>query len=331
MNETPEPTPWLTDPRARPSAQEARLEQALAPLRFDAERHPLALDEAPAPAAKSRRLAWATALAALFAAAGWWVLRERADQPAEQAPLPRAFEVIALQGDASLSSGVGGAAAHERIVCGDGALAHVRVGAIGSLTLEENSRLRLERGGPDGYQVFLEQGALSASIFAAPRVFTVGTPAGLAVDLGCIYRTEVEADGSTRLKVTSGRVSFEADGRRSLVPAGAECHALPGRGPSAPVWSDAPPELQQLALEFDALAPGAARLERMQPALAVARPRDTLTLFHLLERAAPTDRALLVAGLEAALGASEAFETERLLAGDPGAFAALRELLEREW
>jgi hypothetical protein len=170
-------------------------------------------------------------------------------------------------------------------------------------------------------------------------VFSVGTPSGLAVDLGCIYRTEVEPDGSTSLSVRSGRVSFEADGRHSLVPAGAECRAFPARGPSVPVWSDAPEALKQLALEFDALAPGAARLERIDRALATAQPRDSLTLFHLLERAAASERPALVdriaTGLEASSagtgGTLEGLDRAGLLVGDPGALSALRAQLEHDW
>lgn len=213
MNDTQEPTPWLNDPRATPNAEEARLERVLAPLRYDARERPLELDAAPRRSTRAARIAFGAALAASLAVVGWWALRERpAALPTAPAPTGE-FEIVEVHGTVQL-----GTAAARELACGAGASARVRVGDIGTLTLEENSRLRLERSGPDGYHVFLEQGAVSATIFAAPRVFSVGTPSGLAVDLGCIYRTEVEPDGSTRLSVSSGRVSFEADGRHSLVP-----------------------------------------------------------------------------------------------------------------
>ncbi|TAJ24728.1 MAG: hypothetical protein EPO68_01080 [Planctomycetota bacterium] len=335
MNEQHEPnsgpTPWLNDPREPPNAEEARLERALAPLRYDAAKRPLelgALEVRSAGRARGARRLWLSAAAAaalmLTGLAGWAYFRSRATK-IDAAPVPPGeFELVEVHGTVQL-----GAAAARELVCGAGASARVRVGDIGTLTLEENSRLRLERGGPDGYHVYLEEGAVSASIFAAPRVFSVGTPSGLAVDLGCIYRTEVEPDGSTQLSVQSGRVSFEADGRHSLVPAGAQCRAFPGRGPSAPVWSDAHAELQRLALEFDALAPGAARVERMKPALAVAQPRDSLTLFHLLERAETGERELLVDNLLA--GSHAGLDRARLVAKDAAELAALRDRLERDW
>ena len=54
-----------------------------------------------------------------------------------------------------------------------------------------------------------------ARVVAPPRVLVVETPAADAVDLGCAYALEVEADGSTRLSVTSGQVALEAgEGKR---------------------------------------------------------------------------------------------------------------------
>jgi hypothetical protein len=347
-NEAHEPD-WLDDPVAAPSADQARLERALAPLRYDAARKPLQLDTPSRDAhdSPSRWRSWrrrglrlgvaaALALAAWF----WWRGAPRVDigepakplPPLAQLPSSAPFELVETTGGAGYVPGLGGSAPDGgRIVCGADASARVRVGAIGSFELEQHSALRLERGGEDGYQVFLERGALNATIFAAPRLFTVGTPAGLAVDLGCIYRTEVEPDGVTRLSVRAGRVSFESDGVHALVPAGAECRASPGRGPSVPVWTDAPPALRDAASRFDALAPGPQRLELLRASAAASTRRDTLTLIHLLERAVPTERELLVDAIETLAARPAELERARLVAGEREALAQWRERLAVDW
>ncbi|MBM4014416.1 MAG: hypothetical protein FJ293_05560 [Planctomycetes bacterium] len=137
------------------------------------------------------------------------------------------------QGEVAVESAAPGAADRtgalrvgDRIVCGDGGSARVRVGEVGWLSLQPSTRLRVGAGHGDAekagaFQLELERGTVAATIFAAPRVFALGTPGGIAVDLGCIYETTVADDGATFLKVTSGSVSFESGGRKVHVPSGA--------------------------------------------------------------------------------------------------------------
>src|SRR5204863_5705766 len=95
-----------------------------------------------------------------------------------------------------------GLAAGDEVVCEPGSHARVRIGAIGWLSLEEKTRLRVAAGHGDAkregaFRLDLERGSVEASIFAAPRVFALGTPSGIAVDLGCRYRATVDDAGHT--------------------------------------------------------------------------------------------------------------------------------------
>ncbi|MSR47227.1 MAG: hypothetical protein EXS13_09205 [Planctomycetes bacterium] len=165
----------------------------------------------------------------------------------------------------------------DRIVCDPGGSARVRVGDVGSLRLAEATRLRVAAGHGDAtregaFHLELERGTVSATIFAAPRVFALGTPCGIAVDLGCIYDTTVDEDGRTFLSVVSGKVSFESDGRKVHVPSGAGCRAWPGFGPGTPTWSDSPEEIRAAVERHDA-----ARAAH-DPAAAEAALADLLAL-----------------------------------------------------
>ncbi|HET6201409.1 MAG TPA: FecR domain-containing protein [Planctomycetota bacterium] len=267
---------YLWDPKGSPDPEIERLERAFGPLRWR-ERPLLAL-----PGRRRPALAAAAAASLLLAGGlGWAILGRGRGAGGEVG----GFFVETLRGEAQVAAGDGmcreGAGrirSGDRIRCGPGASARVRVGPIGSIELEERSALRIERGDDEAYGVFLERGSLSASIFAAPRVFQVGTPSGIAVDLGCVYRTTVDEEGRTTLAVLSGRVSFEVPGRKVLVPARASCRAYPDRGPGTPVWVDAPERYRACVERLDA----GADPEALGEVLSGSRPKDSLTLWHLL-------------------------------------------------
>ncbi len=88
-----------------------------------------------------------------------------------------------------------------------------------------------------------------------------------------------------------GWVGFEHAGREAFIPAGARCATRPGVGPGTPYYADAPPALIRALGVLDAPdATGAARAAALDAVLAGARPRDAMTLWHLLARVPSTDR-----------------------------------------
>lgn len=146
----------------------------------------------------------------------------------------------------------------------------VELGVHGIVTLEDGARARIVKNAPDGQELALEQGALSALVDAPPRFFAVTAPGVRAVDLGCAYRIVLEDDGAARVTVTSGAVVLEAGRTSTYVPAGASAKAPRG----LPYRTDASAAMRAAADADDAVA----ALER-------ASAGDGITAWHAAKRA----------------------------------------------
>jgi hypothetical protein len=230
------------------------------------------------------RWRWAFAAIALVAviAAAYWRFAWRSGmqwevQRLEGSPLVGANPV---EGSARIGAG-------EWIETDSASRAAVAVGAIGSVEIEPNTRLRVVAARPGEQRLALARGEIRARISAPPRLFIVDTAAGTAVDLGCEYALSTAEDGSSLLHVTRGWVSFEWKGLESLVPAGASCRTHPYAGPGIPYFDDATESLKQAAANFGWEKSGGESLEVI---LHNSRMRDTLTLWHLLARVQGRDR-----------------------------------------
>jgi hypothetical protein len=255
----------------------------------------------------SRALLAAVALLLAVAGAAWFarsVLRLRwRIESIEGRPLvgPRP-----VSGDAALSAG-------QRIETDAASKASLGLGGIARISLGSRSRLRLISSGLAEVRLALDRGTMTARISAPPRLFVVETPSALAVDLGCSYTLDVDPSGAGVLRVETGWVSFERDGRESVVPAGAACKTRPKEGPGTPYYDDAAPELR-LALErldFDGEDEDA-----LSTILGVARKRDGLTLWHLLTRSLGSDRERVYERLAALVPPPPEVTREGALAGD---------------
>jgi anti-sigma-K factor RskA len=167
--------------------------------------------------------------------------------------------------------------------------AKVEVPAVGEVTVDSNSRLRLTGTTATEHRLELKRGKLSALIYAPPRIFFVDTPSATAVDLGCAYTLEVDDHGDGELHVTTGYVALEHGGRESIIPSGASCLTRRNAGPGTPFVDDAPDALRQALKRFD-FETGAARAS-VAEIVSLTRPDDTLTLWHLLGRTSDSDRA----------------------------------------
>ena len=258
---------YLWDRSGPPDPEIERLEQRLAPLRY---RH--RADLAGARAARSR--AWlAAAAAVLLAAVATWTLRGPA------AGANTAWRVATVEGAAR----VNGRAAEVSMKLGAGQLVHT--GGASQLTLEAEDLGRIDLG-PDSElraatnrKVALNRGMLHAFIWAPPREFVVDTPSARAVDLGCEYTLNVDPDGNGLLRVSLGWVAFQFHNQESFIPAGAECVTRKREGPGIPYYQDAPEALKHALGRYER-GDGAA----LEQILQTARPRDGLTLWHLLTR-----------------------------------------------
>ena len=172
---------------------------------------------------------------------------------------------------------------------------------------------------PEEQRLDLTRGVIHALIWAPPGRFFVNTPSAVTVDLGCAYTLEVDPKGVGLVKVTAGWVAFENQGRESFIPATAECVTRPGKGPGTPYYQDAPMGLRTAVDRFDSdtgLAPIAA-------ILAEARPRDAITLWHLLRRVPAGERGAVYDRLAALITVPAGVSRDGVIEGDPHMIDAL--------
>ncbi len=196
------------------------------------------------------------------------------------------WNVVAMKGTPTIDSvplvGEGRLAVGDWLETDNNAQVRVEVADIGDVTVHPNSRLKLlvsEADKKHGLQ--LAHGSIEAFIFAPPRLFFVETASAVAVDLGCQYLLQVDQQGTGRLEVLSGWVSFEHEAIDSIVPRGGVCQTRAGIGPGTPYFNDTSDELVQALVEFDFEDGGE---DAINVVLTQARARDTLTLWHLLSR-----------------------------------------------
>jgi ferric-dicitrate binding protein FerR (iron transport regulator) len=209
----------------------------------------------------------------------------------------------------------------------------ISIGEIGSVELEPNTRLRVVTERPNEHRLALARGEIRAKISAPPKLFFVDTPSGTAVDLGCEYSLNTDDGGSDFLHVTRGWVSFQWKGQESLVPAGASCRTRTKAGPGIPYFDDAPENLKE-ALEkfaFGRSSTGKTDGDVLNVILSESRPRDTLTLWHLLSRVAPGDRPRVFDRMIALTPLPAGVSREKALALDSQTLTHWREELAWTW
>jgi hypothetical protein len=263
---------YLWDRSGPPDPEIERLERVLAPLRQ--------VGRASSTAQPRRRPYWLAAAAAVVLAA---VGLMRFAAPAAQTT---AWQVANLEGTAR----VGGKNATIAMPVRTGQT--LRTGGASAITLEADKLGQVDLG-PDSElsaagnsRLLLRRGTLHAYIWAPPRQFVVDMPAARAVDLGCEYTVTVNGSGDGLLRVAYGWVAFQFRDRESFIPAGAECVTRQRLGPGIPYYADAPRPLRDALDRFE--RGEAAALDGV---LASARPRDGLTVWHLLTQVAARDRS----------------------------------------
>jgi hypothetical protein len=259
---------YLWDKSGPPDLEVERLERLLGPLGHRGE--PIRL-----PARRrSPLLAAVAAVAAILAGGVVWVARtmDRADWSVARIAGAPAVGAHPIGETGTLSVG--------QVLETDAASrAKLTARLIGEVAVEPNSRLRLVRARAADQRLALERGAISARIWAPPRLFFVETPSALAVDLGCVYHLAVDDRGGGLLSVETGWVALEQGERQAIVPADASCRIRPGAGPGTPSFDDADPAFHEALERIDSTPGDAAALDAL---LSRTRPKDSLTLWHLL-------------------------------------------------
>ena len=175
--------------------------------------------------------------------------------------------------------------------------ARIDVGSIGIVDVEPNSRVRLIVSRWGEHRMALDRGQIRALIWAPPRLFFVNTPSSTAIDLGCAYTLKVDDRGWGQIVVESGWVAFQHGGRESFIPQDAMCATRPGIGPGTPCYTDAAPEIAEALTILDfSPTQDVKRRRRSTRCLTLSRPKDALTLWHLLSRGTPAERTASTTG-----------------------------------
>jgi hypothetical protein len=315
---------YLWNPRATPDPDIARLESLLRPFAYRPD--PLRTETiVPRPRRMPLR-AWSIAAAAvLVLAVGTLYVTRR--------QMMRPWEVTARRG-APVVRGALGERSHHALAKGGvvetdaHSVAVVNVGHIGRAELGPRSRLRLLHDGQSEYRLALEQGTMHASVNAPPRYFLVETASALAVDLGCVYTLSVDERGAGFLAVEQGEVELQRGGVRSAVLAGNGAALRPGSGPGLPYPLKSSDAFRRAVSAYDADPASAAALGTL---LAAVDERSTITLWHLLERADPRDRARVYERLAAIAPPPASVTRERVLRGESGALQRWRTDLQPTW
>ncbi|MCB9763379.1 MAG: FecR domain-containing protein [Alphaproteobacteria bacterium] len=290
----------------------AELEALLAPLRYAG---------AP-PAPPKQAPGWmGLALAAGILLAFSSLLFQNPDEPG----ITEGWVVESLAGAALCDSDTCSLGVGEWLETGADGRARLEVADIGEMELGPHTRLRLKATGPQEHRLELARGRVEAFVIAPPRLLIVETPAATAVDLGCAYTLEVDDDGDGVLTVTSGWVALEAPAGDVLVPRGATARMTSGHGPGIPRFTDAPPALVR---GLDAMEAG--RAVPLAPLLKHARPRDTLSLWHLLQLQQGDARAQILDRIIELVG-EPLPERSAVLAGDADAMRLLQDQLTLDW
>jgi len=296
---------YLWDGSGTPDPEIRRLESLLAEFRHAA--RPFALPaETPLAPTKTRGLLlqfpWLPRLAAaamilLAAALPFFVPATRVTPP----PVGPSWDVANLEGapqigSESLSANQSAAKLYvgQTLTTNSSSRASLSEDDLGQIQIDPNSRVRLLQSGPNHKHLQLDVGTIHAAIWAPPGEFVVDTPSAIAVDLGCAYTLHVTPDGSGTIRTTLGWVGFHLNGRDSFIPAGAMCSTRPKVGPGTPYFEDASESFREALHAFDQAEPSTyAASTALAAILSQARPKDGLTLWHLLSRTSGTERALV--------------------------------------
>ncbi len=256
-----------------------------------------------------------TALAMIAAIALVWYLKKGGPEVDTSKP---AWQVIALAGDPKVDSR--GIKETGRLAVG-GALetdgqsrARITVADIGQVEVDPGTLMRLVETSEKEHRLALDRGRMQAKITAPPRLFFVDTPSAVAIDLGCAYTLDVDEAGNGLLHVTSGWVELSRDDRNSYVPIGTMCRLRAGIGPGTPYFDDASDEFRQALEKYDFEDGGE---EALATVLAKSRPRDTLTLWHLLPRVPEASRQKVLNRMIALVGLPKGVTRAGLMRLDP--------------
>jgi hypothetical protein len=327
---------WLWDKSGEPDPDVEALERKLAPVRYRPRSFEVPVPVPPpgpvrrvpvrrifvAPVRRRRVVAAALALGALAAAVALVVAGAVESSPLETAQkLGEAPPLRWRDLDARLTPG-------EWLETGSSWDAQVAISDIGNVRIAPATRVRLTEDSPTRQRLELARGEIHATVTAPPSLFVVDTPAAKAIDLGCEYTLTVGDGGDGELVVRTGWVQLEGTARYAYVPAGARAPIRRDLGPGVPHYHDAPEGLREALGSIE-------RGEDVDGAVSIvvreARRKDSLTLYHLLQRVDGGHRRAVVEKLASLVPPPPGVAQARAAELDVGALEAWGNKLANTW
>lgn len=202
------------------------------------------------------------------------------------------------------------------VVTDDGETVRIDVARIGNITLSPRSRLRLVETTGGRHSVALDHGHLRARIWAPPGYFRVGAGAAEVVDLGCDFEVWQAREGTGRVLVRSGWISYRVGAEDILVTEGYVLDFADGVA-HTPIRDDAPAALVdavralEARLRLEDVGDGDTIDQAAQRAAVAARDADAFTLLSLLTRWPVLARTALYARLASAIDMPAGNEAHR--------------------
>lgn len=215
--------------------------------------------------------------------------------------------------------------------------ATISVARIGRIVLSPDSSLRLVETGAGKHRVALEHGHMRARIWAPPGYFAVRAGGAEVVDLGCDFDLWKDRDGSGRIFVRSGWVSYRAGIEDVLVPEGYGLHFAQKGRVNAPLRVDAGADFVsainalEAAIALDGWNSPAVE-DAARRVAGTARDEDAFTLLSMLTRRPSLASTELYPRLGMALGVRDDNGRHRQSweAGDQDAINAWWERIPRQ-
>jgi hypothetical protein len=126
-------------------------------------------------------------------------------------------------------------------------------------------------------------------------------------------------------------VELELNDRESMVPAEAACETRPGIGPGTPYFENSTAAFREALKKIDFDPDAGVRSTALTLMLNETRPRDTLTLWHLLARVDGDDRVRVYEKMAAFVPPPPGVTREGVLALDQQMLERWRHELESTW
>lgn len=308
------------DRSGEPDREIERLEKTLGVLRYRSECAPQACEFR---MARRRRWPAAIAAAAVVAVAAWQLMPRRLFPGG-------GWEITELSGTVQIGNRAAALSTRIRpgLLMRTGANARLllRSANFGQIDMAAGSELMVTASAPERQQFSLRRGRIHALIWAPPQRFVVETPSARAIDLGCEYTLSLDDHGDGLVDVQTGWVAFQFRGREVFIPAGAACRTQKLGGPGLPWFRDASASFLSSLRKFED-TDASAELGNL---LSAARPRDGLTLWHLLRRVAAAQREIVFDRFAELIDLPPDVNRGQVLAGNPGALDACWDALHLE-